>query len=37
LLRQGREAADVMPTLAAECQESADRATVPVRTTEYRI
>jgi uncharacterized protein len=37
LLRQGREAADVMPVLAAERQESADRVAVPIRTvTDYR-
>jgi uncharacterized protein len=38
LLRQGLEAADVMPALAAERQESVDRAAAPVRTvSEYRV
>jgi uncharacterized protein len=38
LLRQGREAAEVIPALAAERPESADRAAVPVRTVSgYRI
>jgi uncharacterized protein len=37
LLRQGREAAEVMPALAAERQETADLAVAPVRTvSEYR-
>jgi uncharacterized protein len=38
LLRQGKEAADVMPVLAAERREAADRAAAPVRTvSEYLI
>jgi hypothetical protein len=37
LLRQGREAADVMPALAAARQQSAGRAAAPVGTvSEYR-
>jgi hypothetical protein len=38
LLRQGREAADVMPVLEAEHHQSANRAAAAVGTvSEYRV
>jgi hypothetical protein len=38
LLRQVTEAADVMPIVAAEGQDGADRAAAPVQTvSEYRV